>query len=164
MDSNIVGLPETISAREVMSRLGGVTRATLTRWMNRDEATKRGFSRPFPHGIGEEGRAKWWQREEVEDWINDNPIALGNLTSDSPRHIATLPLGRVINAVETATDGAVSSRAIEQSIERHIRKALRHDDQVAKALKSVKIVGDEIEFEFDESAKNSFVYFLLKYR
>lgn len=157
-------LPERLSAAEVLRLFGGITRPTLTRWMQEEEAAKRGFTRPFPRGAGEAGSAKVWSGAEVQKWSVENARALSNAAAADTKRTVLLPLERAIRAVEVATDGATSSKSFAARIEQALLKALKTDPQIGPSLKAVRIKGSEFEFEFDDASASPVVHFLLRYR
>ena len=163
MDSNALNLPERLTARDVLRRLSGVNRVTLTRWMRADEVLKRGFTRPFPAGEGAIGLAKTWSRDDVELWIKENAPAINLRSLDAATKFASLSLGRALQAVEKATEGGTTSEQLRIKIERLISGGLANDEKLKKSLKGIKIKGDDIEFEFNPNNESSFVYFLLTY-
>lgn len=163
MDDAALTLPERLTAQEVLRRLSGINRVTLTRWMRAVEVEKRGFTRPFPAGEGLVGLAKMWSRDDVELWIKENASAINLRTLDAATKIASLPLGRALQAVEKATDGATTSEELRLKIERLISAGFGNDEKLKKSLKGIKIRGDDIEFEFKPNTETAFVYFLLTY-
>ena len=90
-----------LTANEVLE-LANISRATLTRWMDHEWATQRGFTTAFPAGKMRDGKTKLWDRSTVEDWLNENKQRLGR----HPKHNATSIHSRYIHPEHTTGGGS----------------------------------------------------------
>lgn len=94
-----------LTANEVLE-LANISRATLTRWMDHEWATQRGFTTPFPVGKMRDGKTKLWDRSTVEDWLNENEQRLGR----HPKHNATPIHSRYIHPEHTTGGGFMENK------------------------------------------------------
>lgn len=160
-------LDDRLEAKEVL-KLAGISRATLTRWMDPTWVEGRGLSGVFPSGELRDGKTKVWPRHAVEGWLEENAQKLGRHRSNAPRalseyHSIPLPLEKALTAAVRADGedkGLFDVSAHIEAIENELANALR-----SKGVTKVKWNGTAFDFFFPKSEKGDEdrVYFLLAY-
>ena len=160
-------MEERIEAKDVL-KLAGISRATLTRWMDDEWVAGRGLSAPFPLGELRDGKTKVWRLSAVEQWLEENAQKLGRHRSIAPRvpmegQTVTLPLDQALHAaISIAEEKGLNFDIAEQiaSIEAELAKVLRE-----KGVSTVSWNGKTFDCSFDLTPKGNEdrVLFLLAY-
>jgi len=156
-----------IEAKEVL-KLAGISRATLTRWMDSAIVADRGYTRPFPSGELRDGKTKVWSLEAVQAWLDENAEALGRHRSDNSVETVkgqtfTMPLWKAISAAECVAEEDGTQFDVMPQIEEIRRQLMRALE--SKGVAAVKWNGRDFDFSFAPGSEGNHnrVLFVLSY-